>query len=720
MIRKGPAHNGRTDAGMHKHQRYLLLAALPLFVLVALAIHYPAFDAPMYYDSLGRLEAKEHIYASGNLLKVIQIFPQRPVTMASFYLNYLTWGMNPFYFRIVNAIILAMTAFIAVIVFNLIFEIAGSLKTQNPRAKQAISLVLGLVFLVHPVHVYFVDYIWQRGALLACFFYMSALAAYLAVRTGKFHYAPVGYSLCLVLFCLGLASKENAVTLPLTLILVEIAFFRSKWQSVLKRVSVFAVIVAVLMGLLSFLERPHGMGAESAGIFGTVAAYYDESNLSLWELIVTQCSVLYSYIALIVAPIPSNVRFMAEHVIFRSPLVSFTIMSSVVGALILFGTGICLIRKRPLTGFGLLFFLVNLAPESLLVPQYLYFAYRASLPMFGLLLVLADGLQAIPAITGSVSGQKSHLVPVVAGITAVVVLVLMSSVTVSKANLFRDPVLFWTDIVKRFPPFDRKMERFTYVQALGSLGAALQSQGRKSDAAEIYEEVLRIDPLQSGTNAQLGLAYAQLGKMTEAQSFLERAVEIAPDSVSAQFALASFFQTQDRLSEAYVHMQKAAVLDPLDPRYLNGLGKILLRQGKASEAAAYFREAIKAAPTSDDAHYNLGELCVSMEMDDDAARHFMKTLELNPANWQAHNSLGLLLAKSGHLREAEAHFREALRLSPRNWRIYNNLGVLLAKSGRFTEAEAHFEKALRHNPEDVSTKKNLDRVRNLMGTSAVK
>ena len=185
MIRKGPADGVRTEAGMNNHHQYLLLAALPLFILVALAIHYPAFDAPMYYDSVGQLESKEHIFASGDPIKSSKSVLSVLSRCRSFYLNYLTWGMNPFYFRIVNAVILAMTAFMAALAFMLILEIAGSRVSGTAGEKRAVALFLGLVFLVHPVHIYFVDYIWQRIGLLSCFFYVSALAVYLATRLGS-------------------------------------------------------------------------------------------------------------------------------------------------------------------------------------------------------------------------------------------------------------------------------------------------------------------------------------------------------------------------------------------------------------------------------------------------------------------------------------------------------------------------------------------------------
>jgi tetratricopeptide (TPR) repeat protein len=683
----------------------LLLAALPLFILVALAIHYPAFDAPMYYDSVGQLEAKEHIFASGDLIKVIQICPQRPVSMGSFYLNYLIWGMNPFYFRMVNAVILAMTAFIAALTFILIPEIAGPATSGTSREKQAVGLFLGLVFLVHPVHVYFVDYIWQRMGLLSCFFYISALAAYLATRSGRIRSAAAGYLLCLALFCLALTSKENAVTLPAVLILAEIAFFRDGWKGLLKRTGIFAAILLVLVGMMSLLERPYGVGAEAPGIFATIAKYYGDSNLTLSQAVISQCMVLFSYLALIVVPVPSNVRFATAHVIFSSPLESPAIMAAVIGALAIFGAAVYLLRRRPLSGFGLLFFLVNLLPESFLVPMYLFLAYRASLPMFGLLLVLADCLLEILAKIRPFSEQKSYMGPLAAGLFATMVLALMGSVTISKAKLWQDPVLFWTDIVEERPIYSGNVEKRIALDALNNLGVALHRQDKNEEAGAILRRAVRINPSYIPSYVNLAAAYAALGDTAEAEATVKQAVEIEPQAPRAQFALGELYLKQDRLSEALFYMQKAADLAPSDPRCLNGLGTALLRQGKAREAASVFRSAIEVAPGFDEAHYNLGEAYVSLGMDQEAAGEFSKAL---------------LLAKSGNERDAAEHFRKALALSPDNWRVHNNLGALQAKSGNYGEAAVHFQEAFRINPDDISARKNLERIRSLLGSQSVK
>jgi tetratricopeptide (TPR) repeat protein len=514
---------------------------------------------------------------------------------------------------------------------------------------------------------------------------------------------------------LALASKENAVTLPVVLILAEIAFFWEGWKNLLKRASILAPVPLMLVGILSFLERAHGSAGESQGIFATIAKYYQESGLTLSQVVISQCRVLFSYLELILVPIPSNVRFAVPQVIFSSPLESPSIMAAVLGALTILAIGIALIRKRPLIGFGLLFFLVNLAPESFLLPKFLFLTYRASLPMFGLLLVLAGALLEFLARTRAGREQKWYLGPIPAALLAAVLVAVISLTTVSKANLWRDPVLFWSDMVEGLPPSADNVEKQICLHGLDSLGVAQHRQGKNVEAVAIFRRGLEIDPFYIHSYVNLAAAYAALGDTAEAEATLKRAVEIEPQAPHAQFALGEFYLKQDRLSEALIYMQKATDLAPSEPRYLTGLGMVLLRQGNAPEAASAFRRVIDRSPGFDEAHYNLGEAYVNMGMDREADGQFSEALKLKPANWKAHNSLGLLLAKSGDLKGAAAHFRQALLLSPRNWRIHNNLGVLLAKSGNYVEAAAHFENAFRHNPEDVSARKNLERVRALMG-----
>ncbi|MEW6111056.1 MAG: tetratricopeptide repeat protein [Thermodesulfobacteriota bacterium] len=691
-----------------------------MFILTALALHYPSFTAPTYYDTRSLLEAKEPIFASGDVLKVIRLLPQRSIAMMSFYLNFLIWGMNPFFFRLVNAVILGLAAFMAAAAFILILQAAGPPRPADSRQKQAIGVFLGLIFLVHPLQTYYVAYIWQRIELLCCLFYISALALYVAVRAGRIPYVVSGYALCLVLFVLALATKERAVTLPVALVLAEIAFFWSGWKNLFKRIAIFIMILLPLMAVLSFLERPYGNVEGYSGLLPTIIMYYRESGLTLWQVLVSQCRVLFSYLALIIVPVPSNVRLTIAHVVFSSPLETPEIAASVIGALAIVAAGVLSIRKRPVTGFGLLFFLVNWALDTLAVPYYFFFAYRAVLPMFGLLLVLGDILLAVWARAESLDRRKAQLAVAASTCTAAVVIGSLSAVTVSKSELWNDPVAFWTDIVESLPSHAKNIEKRVAADSLDNLGVALQERGRQAEAIALFRRAIEVQPLYPYAYLHMAVSHEALGDSTEAELSLKKALEIHRNSADSQFALAELYMSQQRFASAWHHMGRAAAISPSDPRFHNGLGKILLREGKASEAAPYFRKAIETVSGYDEAHYNLGEACVAMGKPQEALRHFKKALELNWRNWQAHNSLGLLLAQSGDTAQAEAHFHEALILSPRNWRIYNNLGVMLAKSGNLEKAATQFEKALEINPEDPSAKQNLQRVRTLMGSPPVK
>jgi len=314
---------------------------------------------------------------------------------------------------------------------------------------------------------------------------------------------------------------------------------------------------------------------------------------------------------------------------------------------------------------------------------------------------------------------------------------------------------FWKTPADRLPEYSSNLELWAYMdivtngslelarvgkytEAIDLLGKAcslspdarrdLSKLGHQSDRRNTFEtaaeNLMRNFPGQeertSAVWMNLGSSLVSLGDKTGFELSLKKAIEIKPKLAEAHFRLAEFYMVEDRLAEAWDHMQKASDISPSDPRFLNGLGKILFQQGKASEAVPFFQKTIETAPGFDEAYYNLGEAYVSMTMFGEAELRFRKALQLNGRNWKAHNSLGLMLALSGNTAEAMSHFNTALSLSPRNWRIYNNLGAMLAKSGDYRNAAIQFQKALEINPQDPSAKANLERLRHLIGSPALK
>ena len=184
------------------------------------------------------------------------------------------------YFRIVNVVLLVTASALVMLLIQLILELSNQQRGSSTE-RWLIAFFLGLLFLVHPLQVFVTAYIWQRSALMACVFSYASLAVYLAVRSGKCRRSEIGYGLCLAFFICGLLSKENTIILPVAFLLAEIAFFKPGIKQLSQRAFVYFVITLLLLGVLSFLQHPHGASELGRGIFATVRSYYHEVGSTL-------------------------------------------------------------------------------------------------------------------------------------------------------------------------------------------------------------------------------------------------------------------------------------------------------------------------------------------------------------------------------------------------------------------------------------------------------
>ena len=728
--------------------------AFLMFFVVGFVVFHKGFPSLMVYDSVALLENKAELYATHDLLRILSIAPARPLFTLSLYLNYLLTGMEPYYFRVLNTAILAGAGLALAWLIIILLEFPSLRVPGTPNEKRAIGLFLGLLFIVHPLQSYTVLYVWQREAIMACFFYFSSLAVYLGARSGRFRHVNLAYVLAAAFFFAGLLSKENVATLPIIMFLAEAILLRQSSRQIVR--GSFRIILLTLPILTIYLLMAysfHGTETQHArGMVERLIAEYGYVGISPVQVLLTESRVFFAYLLMILAPFHEFLEFIKAQPISRSILEPPVTIFAVAAIFGLIGTGVALVRKYPLLSFGIFFCIIVVAPESALIPQYLFFGYRAILPMAGTMMIMAYVLAALLAWGAS----QSRMWPVRPALWAALTCTLLTVAAVSFAEAAKwSPLQFWKTPADRLPEYSSNLEQWAYMdivvngslelarvgkypEAIDLLGKAcslspdarhdLSRFGPQSDRQKVFqtaaENLMRNFPGQeertSAVWMNLGSSLVALGDKTGFELSMKKAVEIKPKLAEAHFRLAEFYMVEDRLAAAWDHMQKASDISPSDQRYINGLGKILFQQGKASEAVPYFERTIETAPGFDEAYYNLGEAYVSMMMFREAELNFRKALQLNGRNWKAHNSLGLLLAQSGSTADAISHFNTALSLSPRNWRIYNNLGVMLAKSGDYRNAAIQFQKSLEINPQDLSAKANLARLRHLIESPALK
>ena len=92
-----------------------------------------------------------------------------------------------------------------------------------------------------------------------------------------------------------------------------------------------------------------------------------------------------------------------------------------------------------------------------------------------------------------------------------------------------------------------------------------------------------------------------------------------------------------------------------------------------------------------------------------------RSVALNPQNADAFNNLGVAYKRLDRLEEAGQAFEESVRAGPRFVPALINLGLHYLNAGKLAEAEQKLAEALALQPNSPKIKRDLSRVRSLLG-----
>jgi tetratricopeptide (TPR) repeat protein len=164
---------------------------------------------------------------------------------------------------------------------------------------------------------------------------------------------------------------------------------------------------------------------------------------------------------------------------------------------------------------------------------------------------------------------------------------------------------------------------------------AAQAFGRKDwdTARKYYEQMLREDPLNALTHANLGAVEQQSGRLKEAQALFSRAVAINPDLQQTWVALGLVSYEKGDLYYALHAIGRAIHEDPTDARAHNYLAAVSKKLGWLDAAEAELLRAIELDPKYANAHFNLCIMYLerkppALEL---AKRHYEKAVALGAA-----------------------------------------------------------------------------------------
>jgi len=538
-----------------------ILPALALFS--ALLYANTLMNSFQYDDSFSILENRYvhslsgigHFFVSSHLISNVPLSGYRPLTMATFALNYVVGGENPMGYHFLNVVIHVLST---LLVYMLSLALMRDFEIRR-RAQAA--LTVALLFAVHSINTQPVNYISGRSTLLVGCFSLACFLLYIHGNQSDEDSRRYTFLLgSLATYLCALLSKEEAVALPGLLAAYE--FFRIRgridkkklWHIIL-RLLPFAILT---LGFLVLVIHILGIVGDTAQPRGT------------WDNLMTQSKVLFLYLKLILLPTKLSI----DHVVpistsFFEPIT----MIAVFGVVALLVGSLFLTRSMPIVPFGIWWFFIALVPTSTLVALKLVLnEQRLYLAAVGIFCIAGASLGGALERTEA-EGKHGVRQALICGFA--IVLVVLSALTIRRNVQWRTPLSLWSSALKYYP-----------------------------DSAR--------------ANTQMANIYLDSGSLDEARAAAQKAVEAAPDVVEARVAMATAYSRLDMQDEALAAARAAVDLNPDSADAQTILGLVYARLERYSEAEAAWKRAVEINPQNLAARENLERLKDMQQADNGA------------------------------------------------------------------------------------------------------
>jgi len=466
------------------------------------------------------------------------------------------------------------------------------------------------LFAVHPLHVETVAWVAERKDLLATFFWLFALVAYLRqVRwPGRWGLAPT-----LLLFAVALMAKPMPVTLPLLLLLLDLwplglipigpGTPRGTALPALRR---RVLVVTLPLLALSSASAVVTVAAQSAG--GAM------ESLSHLAPLPRLGNALISWVVYLRQAIwPAGLAVFYPH-----PGSGISPSIAAASGALLVATSVAAVRaasRRPHLAVGWFWYLATL------------------LPVIGLIQVgnqaRADRYTYVPlvGIFVAVTYEACRLAPlrprgrIALALLAVATVVTLGTVSFRQAKIWRDGVTL----------FRHELEVAGETWSMRSnLAEALSIQGRYGEAVEQLRAAVNLNPAEPQLWFNFATAQLLAGSVVAAEPGFRRAL----------------------------------ALQPVYPEALLNLGGCLARQGRVGAAAESFQRAIEQRPGYADARLGLGLALEGLGMPGRALEQVREAFRSPPYSAETAYTIGLALTRLGDQAGGKGAFRETLRLAP--------------------------------------------------------
>ncbi len=468
----------------------------------------------------------------------------RPLTIASYALNWFFSGNSPASFHVVNILLHALAVWL---IFILIYHLFANL---------SVASVTALLFMFLPIHVEDVTSLVGRAEILSLIFVVTAFYFIWRER----------YAVAATVFFMGLLSKETALSFLPMAVFWEAFYLRRSWRVTISKLWYFLPPL-LIYGLLRWVALgKYILSNDATAIYNPIKF---APLLSGWW---TSLKVFYLYLQKTFVPI----GFSSDYSYNAIPLVSQPLFSwqTLVGLGILLLSGWLLIKKRSMAvGLGMAIFLSSyfvisnwfFKTGTILAERLMY------LPSLGLVLIVASAMDPL---------LKRKNWKIVTWVLLGVLLIWYGERTVDRNRAWLNEPNLFESAYATAPTSIVNMTNKAYLYYLSK---------EYGEAREMIDEVLAIAPDHLPAVNIAGHVYKKQGHLKEAEDFWKKSIGLRRDYLRAYASLgALYYENQYFQSAEEVLTEAVAIYPRWSEVFLLSLTKSAV--GKYDEAIAVVEE----------------------------------------------------------------------------------------------------------------------------------
>ena len=614
---------------MHSHKRKLIIFLL--FFIFVFGAYSSNYNASWHFDDYPNIvdnpkihiknvrfnNLKDALFAGYDKGQYLGRSLYRPVPMFTFALNWYIGKDDVLGYHIVNnAIHLVTTCFLFLTVLNLLMS--PNLKGKYQGDKYTIAFISAVLWAVNPIQTQAITYIVQRMASLAAMFYIIGIYFYLKTRLSppgnKRYFLIAG---CLLSFILALGSKENTVTFPIVVAIIEILFFQDLSDRNIKTKVAVAITISGIV-VTAFLMILHINGNIAHLLEG-----YENRMFTLKERLLTESRIIIYYISQIFYPMAFRLSMVHDINISTSLFKPWTTMPAILAIISLLGIGLSQAIKRPIVALAILFYFINHIIESSILPLELTFEHRNYLPSFFLFFPIATGLIWLI----DYFKKKNFFIQILLVVSIAGVIFSFCVGTIVRNRAWATEKTLWEDCIIKAPGLVRPYHNIAfyyyhtngyvkkamefykaaltkkclnskteYAWTLNNMAIILCGNRDFKNAIKFYKKALEIQPHYPNALRNLIFLYVQTGRFSEALESADRLLSESKESSDFLQTKGFVLLTADRLGEAISILKRALDIDPNNKKANLYMGVALSLKGEYRRADTFLKQAFLLSP----------------------------------------------------------------------------------------------------------------------------